>query len=138
MLIGAVMLAVVLAACGGSDDDTDAAPTTATSTSSSSTTTMTAEQAFLADVDDQMSFGDDSGPTAALSFADGVCSFFDTLSESANDNVTPTETDEMVAVAVERWLGEIGDDESGVLIMRLAGEHLCPEHADAIERGVHR
>lgn len=134
-----IAAALAAAACGGDDEDTAAERTTTTSSSSTTTTEPpTPEQAFLADVDDQMSFGDDSGPTAALSFADGVCDFFVTLDETTagNPDLAQTETDELVADAVETWLGEIGDDASGVLVMRLAGEHLCPEHADAIERGI--
>lgn len=139
-------LALTAAACGGDDGpDDDAAPTvtsSSTATTTEPTTTTTPEEAFLADLDKQISFdGTAGGPETALDLVRSACDLLDDATteallddDAANDS---PETDAAASRAItdlglSAIYNETDDDEATAVILALGARHLCPQHRNAI------
>lgn len=133
-------LAVALMACGG-DDDTDAAPST-TERATTTTEALTPDEQFLVEVDQRMTFGGADGPEAALDLAHNACDTLDATGpgamaadDAAND--TPESdaaiADTMTSMALATVFENVGDDASAALVLTLATEYFCPQHATAVQ-----
>jgi hypothetical protein len=131
-IIAAVLVATsaILTACGGGGDDTG--PTTA-QPPAPTTSTLSADDAFDQALEDQL-----NGIDAA--FVEGNRTVGHTLCENLSkvpaeptteDPVLADVTQAMVISAVYEGFSQ---PAVAAVVLRATGEHLCPEHADAIEQ----
>jgi len=140
-VLAAAMISA-LAACGGGGGSDDSAPERSTTTVERTTTTLSPTDAYLADIDRTLTFSgpDSSGPEASLELAESICGLLDTAegvaaADAPNDSpITDAAVNATVGtMAIDTAFSADTSDDAVAVVLRAAGEHLCPEHADTIE-----
>ncbi len=146
-LIAALAVAT-LAACGGGGSDQSSSTAERPTTTERATTTTdapTPEEAFLDDMATELEFGEADGPETMLALAQATCDALDAIDDMAgadapNDNASTDAaigaTSETVAIAAA-FGGDL-DDRVVAVVLTNGGEHLCPQHAGAIEDYIER
>jgi hypothetical protein len=119
----------------------DEEPPRDTADAETTTTTLSPEDAFIADLERQLTV---EGPPGfgenALEFLTGVCDDLDEFSEfeSEAEEASP-ESDAMVGeFAITTTLAIVLDEtdyppEVGAVLLRAMSDHLCPQHSAAVE-----
>lgn len=131
-------LTLVLAGCGGDDE---AASTTSTTEHATTSTTSSPRDAFLDDLDDRLTFVGSGQPDRAADLAEMICAELTDMPAGVAADDAPAdspESDAAIGAALQTMLLDAAreplDDEVAAIVFELAGEHLCPEHADRIGR----
>jgi len=140
-LAGAIVGATILAGCSSGNDDTQESTTTSTT---STTIEVSPEEAFRQDLTAALNSDQPGFEEATLDLGQTLCRTIDEaetgIAEDDAENDTPESdaiSDAVVTMAIvsvyEPLTEGDRDPQVAATIMRLTGEHLCPDHAEAIE-----
>lgn len=133
--------AFALGACGGDGEDDVVATTT--TTQPETTTTLSPEDAFIADVQRQLtSDGPPGFGERALELLSATCDNLTEIPEGIRQDDAPSDSPQSDAalgdltqtMSLAIVMDETGyPPEVGAVLLRTMTEHLCPEHTEVVE-----
>jgi len=104
--------------------------------------TLADADAYLAEINRSLTFGDSdgSGPEASMELAESICGLLDTAAgvaaaDAPNDSpITDASVEATIGtMAIDSAFSADTPADAVAVVLRAAGEHLCPEHADTID-----